>query len=206
MSSSDSLWAKRKLKESPEARERRLARCRAYSKAHREEFKVYQQEYLARKEREDPSFRTKRLARSRKNTRARIYRIRYGISVADFDAMFARQRGRCAVCKRKQEDTKTPKRRLCVDHSHTTRRLRELLCGSCNSMLGFAGDDANTLVKGAIYLVKHGGKRPLRKLVNALNRLVSGVRSSRSARSKSRSKSRGGVNSRRRRKSSHGRG
>jgi hypothetical protein len=77
-------------------------------------------------------------------------------------------------------------------------------------MLGFAGDDASTLVRGVIYSLKHGGKRPLRKLLDALNRLVSGASASRpkSGNDKSRSdksrsdKSRSGDGGGRRRKSS----
>jgi hypothetical protein len=180
----DKSWAKRKLTESPEARERRLARCRAYQKAHRKEINEAKREYEARKALEDPAYRERRREKNRKCARRTNYRVNYGITIDEYDRMLARQRGRCAICKRKQEETRTPQKRLGVDHSHATRKVRELLCQHCNLMLGFAGDDANALVRGAIYSLKHGGKRPLRKLVDELNRLVSKANSSRSAKSK----------------------
>lgn len=193
MPSQDNSWAKRKLTESPEARERRLARCRAYQKAHRNEINEAKRKYEARKDLEDPDYRERKLERAKKYARRTKYRIYYGITVDEYDRMLARQQGRCAICKRKQEETRTPQKRLGVDHSHATRKVRELLCQHCNLILGFAGDDANVLVRSAIYLVKHGGKLPLRKLVDELNRLVSNARSAGS-------KSRGGLSPRRRKK------
>jgi hypothetical protein len=188
-------WAERKLRESPGARQRRLARSRAYQKTHKKEFRAYRRTYEERKQREDPNYRSRKLARGRNSARARRYKFNYGITIDEYDRMLARQHGRCAICKRKQEETRTPQKRLGVDHSHATRTVRELLCQHCNLMLGFAGDDANVLVRGAIYAVKHGGKPPLRKLVDELNRLVDNVRSPRS-------KSRSSLGRRRRKKSS----
>ena len=58
-------------------------------------------------------------------------RTSYGISAADFDAMLARQDGRCAICR-----TKRPKglrRVFQVDHCHKTGRVRGALCQRCNT-------------------------------------------------------------------------
>jgi len=60
--------------------------------------------------------------------------------------MVARQGGKCLICKRK------PKKFLFVDHCHARKKIRGLLCGHCNSMLGFARDNPNTLEAGARYL------------------------------------------------------
>jgi hypothetical protein len=182
MRSRDSSPSKKKKtwNESPQARERRLAAGRAYQKAHRKQYAINTANWRARKEKEDPTYLERRRAYDRNRSREK----RYGISATDYDRMLARQGGRCAICRRKQEHTRIPTRSLSVDHSHATRKIRELLCNNCNVMLGFAGDDANVLVRGAIYVVKHGGKRPLRKLVDALNRLVSNAGSPRSAKSK----------------------
>jgi hypothetical protein len=60
--------------------------------------------------------------------------------------MLARQSGLCAICKTK------PEKILCVDHSHETGQVRALLCSSCNSMLGFSGDNPARLGAGSSYL------------------------------------------------------
>jgi Recombination endonuclease VII len=187
---------KKKYNESPEARERRLAAARAYQTAHRKQYAINTANWRARKVKEDPTY----LERRREYDRNRSREKRYGISTADYERMLARQRGRCALCRRKQEHTRIPKRSLSVDHSHVTGKIRALLCNNCNVMLGFAGDDANVLVRGLILLLQHGGKRPMRRLINTLNRLVANASSARSAKSKPP----GGVSLRRRRNSSRG--
>ena len=59
------------------------------------------------------------------------YKRRYGISLAEYDALLVVQAGRCAICL--EPDSR--KKRLDVDHDHATGRIRGLLCTSCNSRL-----------------------------------------------------------------------
>ena len=70
----------------------------------------------------------------------------YGITPETYAAMVARQKGRCAHCRRR------PIRRLCVDHSHDARKLRLLLCLGCNTGFGSFGDDPELMRAGADYL------------------------------------------------------
>jgi hypothetical protein len=61
---------------------------------------------------------------------------RYGITEAEYTALFEKQGGVCAICK------KLPQKRLCVDHVHDeTKRVRGLLCKSCNMAIGLLKDD-----------------------------------------------------------------
>lgn len=82
----------------------------------------------------------------------REYHLRneYGLTVADYDAILARQKGRCKICgggpNGRQKD------RFHVDHDHATGKVRGLLCYRCNKMVGLAGDSAETLMKAASYL------------------------------------------------------
>ncbi len=71
---------------------------------------------------------------------------RYGLSEADYDNMSARQNGACAICRKK------PDERLCIDHSHVTRKLRDLLCRRCNGGLGCYDDDPVLVRAAADYL------------------------------------------------------
>jgi hypothetical protein len=71
----------------------------------------------------------------------------YGLTIADYDRMLARQGGVCAVCEREPG-----KRRLAVDHCHILHRVRGLLCTTCNTGLGQYHDDPVLMRKGAAYL------------------------------------------------------
>jgi hypothetical protein len=102
---------------------------------------------------EDPEFREKVKGESRAyrvtnadavNMPARVRK--YGLSVPEFVAMVARQKGLCAVC------LKVPERGLCIDHDHEIRKLRSLLCGKCNLGLGNFNDDSAAMRRGADYL------------------------------------------------------
>ena len=56
---------------------------------------------------------------------------RYGISFTheQYQAMYKRQGGVCAVCKRPPTTV-----RLAVDHDHQTKKIRGLLCRGCNRL------------------------------------------------------------------------
>lgn len=63
---------------------------------------------------------------------------KYGITQADWDAMYAAQGGVCAVCKIPGRVGKHGK--LAVDHCHATGRVRGLLCTPCNISIGILGE------------------------------------------------------------------
>ena len=62
--------------------------------------------------------------------RKSAYKIKYGITLDDYNKMFKEQKGRCAICERHQNDLT---RTLCVDHDHKTNQVRALLCVTCNT-------------------------------------------------------------------------
>lgn len=43
-------------------------------------------------------------------------------------------------------------KKICIDHNHTTGVARGLLCGNCNSMIGLAKEDPETLRAAARYV------------------------------------------------------
>lgn len=60
--------------------------------------------------------------------------------------LLLKQDGCCAICNIPEKDLK---RKLSIDHCHTTGHIRGLLCGRCNTLLGFA-KDSTYILKGAI--------------------------------------------------------
>jgi hypothetical protein len=86
---------------------------------------------------------------SRVERRRRGWLKRYGMTVADYDALFASQGNRCAVCRRKRLEGE---RAFAVDHCHTGGAVRGILCKDCNFALGHAKDNPKTLRALARYL------------------------------------------------------
>ena len=72
----------------------------------------------------------------------------YGMTDAEFGAMYRNQRGRCAICHENG--------RLVVDHDHTTGQVRGLLCNRCNLTLGALRDEPELAELMIRYLESHG--------------------------------------------------
>ena len=126
------------------------ARRRKHARRHREEERARSAEY----QREN---REALLARQRAHDfRVRLERM-YGLTRAKYIEMLQQQGGLCAICK-------MPERRryrngalyaMSVDHNHSTGRVRSLLCGRCNSLLGQSNDRPWVLRAAATYLESH---------------------------------------------------
>ncbi len=86
--------------------------------------------------------------------------INYGCTSNEYEAMFAAQRGRCAICKAPEINLhKGRLRNLSVDHDHASGRIRALLCGACNTGLGSLKHDLAVLEAAIAYLEAHAPNR-----------------------------------------------
>jgi hypothetical protein len=87
----------------------------------------------------------------RQNAHYRRHHLKkkFGITPEDYEDMVAAQDGKCAICA--TADT-SPDAWFCVDHDHTTGKVRGLLCRTCNTSIGQAGDDPARLRKAIAYL------------------------------------------------------
>jgi len=92
---------------------------------------------------------TCRRAKERKTSRAKTLMTRHDMMIIEYDRLFVEQKGRCAICKRTQEDL-----RLAVDHSHQTGNRRGLLCRMCNLGLGNFRDNPSALRSAIRYLAR----------------------------------------------------
>lgn len=77
--------------------------------------------------------------------RERNYKIKYGITISDYDLLYAKQEGRCAICEKLSS-------KLSVDHCHKSNKIRGLLCLRCNLALGYLDDDPRNFIKAVNYL------------------------------------------------------
>lgn len=82
-------------------------------------------------------------------TREMHIKRKYGLSIQQYNEMFEEQNGLCAICSykfgQKQGD-------CYVDHCHTTKIVRGLLCQNCNSAIGYARDNPDILIKASKYV------------------------------------------------------
>jgi hypothetical protein len=82
---------------------------------------------------------------------------RYGITLSEYDAMFTKQNGCCAICNKPESQSfDGVVYRLAVDHNHATGTIRALLCSRCNTTIGKVEEDIDLLANMITYLNKHG--------------------------------------------------
>lgn len=70
-------------------------------------------------------------------------RQRYGLLMAEWDALFASQGNACATC----ESVDPGGQPWQTDHDHKTGRVRGILCMRCNVALGLLGDDHDSVMR-----------------------------------------------------------
>ena len=88
-----------------------------------------------------------RFKSNRERTRDKYLIRKYRISSEKYASMLLEQNGVCAICGGVSRG-----RRLSVDHSHLTHKVRALLCNNCNSLLGHSRDNPGILRQAASYL------------------------------------------------------
>lgn len=108
------------------------------------------------KKRVDPELRRRR----------RDYEARrmYGLTPGELSRLADEQGGACAICGHvpQKEDRAHPRFRrgfasalLHIDHDHVTGKVRALLCGKCNILIGLADEDCDRLTAAIEYLRGH---------------------------------------------------
>ena len=88
-------------------------------------------------------------------TKKRDYVLRktYGLSTKEYNKIFEKQNGKCAICSKHQSQLSRP---LNVDHCHNTNKIRDLLCDRCNLTVGYVENcNINDILN---YINKHKEK------------------------------------------------
>jgi hypothetical protein len=73
----------------------------------------------------------------------------YGMKPGDRKNLLESQDNLCAICKKNLIGIK-----YCVDHDHTTKKIRGILCNECNTGLGKFKDSLQLLKEVVLYLEK----------------------------------------------------
>lgn len=73
----------------------------------------------------------------------------YGISVEEYEALFEKQGGKCAICEKDLNKASH------VDHCHDSGKIRGILCPACNKGIGHFYDSPELLIKAAGYCKRH---------------------------------------------------
>jgi len=122
-----------------------------YREQHRDKINAKQKEYYQRTK-EAKQAQQKRYMQTPQGKLARRYshiKHRYGLSKEDYSKLLEKQNNVCAICLNPETIENSI---LCVDHCHTTGKVRGLLCRMCNSALGKFGDNLSNLKRAVAYL------------------------------------------------------
>jgi hypothetical protein len=117
-------------------------------KIHREKNNLY---YQNNKEKKAIYSKTRR-EKNTKSYRNTAYKYKYGISIDEYEELLLKQNNSCDICKISQDDLNY---NLVVDHCHTTKLVRGLLCRNCNLALGYLKDNIETVSSTLSYLNKY---------------------------------------------------
>lgn len=128
--------------------ERRRAYKRAQYYKHREKILAQQKARYALKGEEIRAVR-------RKSDRKYDLKKYYGMTVEEWDIMFDEQGKCCAVCKSPEP---LGHGHWHTDHDHNTGVVRGILCGPCNTTIGFAKENVDRLRSLADYLEYNHGR------------------------------------------------
>jgi len=94
---------------------------------------------------------------NKKAQRERDLLSRYNISIKDYDLMRENQKYKCKCCGVSEQELlelypASHHKILCVDHCHSTQKVRGLLCNKCNTLIGFLETRNQHLEKALNYI------------------------------------------------------
>jgi hypothetical protein len=77
----------------------------------------------------------------------------YGVSREQFDELYRKQNGVCAICRKPETRIRAGRlTNLAVDHCKNAGHVRGLLCASCNSAIGLMGHSVAIAGRALKYL------------------------------------------------------
>jgi hypothetical protein len=143
------------------------AYIKRWQKANPDKVALYQKRWRKKKGKRWLKAYNRRHAQKYRKTRPQSYynaqrkchfRDTYGITIEEYNALLKHQKRKCAICGKRHYEKKG--KRLHVDHCHKSKKVRGLLCSSCNNLLRCAKDDIKIMKKAEKYLYAIHRVRP----------------------------------------------
>ena len=116
---------------------------RQYYIKNRERVKEYHNKYY-QEHKDQWHERYKKRYRDPLKRRDSELRNKFGITLEDYNILLDKQKGCCLLCNRHYSELV---KALAVDHNHTTGKIRGLLCGPCNTRLGWFETSRDLILK-----------------------------------------------------------
>jgi Recombination endonuclease VII len=91
-----------------------------------------------------------------RNTKEVCRRLKFDVN--HYYEMLKSQEGKCAICRQYETRKSRTEGKTCaltIDHDHVTGQIRELLCHSCNVVVGHCRESIDLLNATISYLKKH---------------------------------------------------
>jgi hypothetical protein len=107
------------------------------------------EQYVAKRRAAQKRWRQANLEHRREQVRNGLRKMTYGLSPQEYATLVAAHPV-CDICGRSGSE-KWPYK-LWVDHDHSTKKIRGMLCASCNRALGYFRDNPNFCRNAAEYL------------------------------------------------------
>lgn len=127
--------------------ERARAYFREWKKKNADKVRGYDRAYRAKKG------DTLRLARKAYKRDLNL-RTNYGVTASEFESLAAAQSNKCAICAVEMSRGRG-RTGAQLDHNHSTKKTRGVLCHGCNTGIGLFREDVESLRAAVVYLDKH---------------------------------------------------
>jgi len=149
-----------------QTKEERKEKARIYYQKNKDKINVYTKIYYQKnreeikEKRNTPEARAKKKPldkkwRDKNKANKKIYDFKrnYGITQKEYNEIYLRQGGVCAICGNKEIIKINGKvKSLSIDHNHITGEIRGLLCHYCNVAIGILKEDISIFQKCIEYL------------------------------------------------------
>lgn len=122
---------------------------REYYKKNKVTLDAYKQEWIKNNPDQHLEHQERYRDKSKEKRQAWQRKYLYGLDHEAFLKMLEDQKHCCALCSESFE-----KKKIFVDHCHSTGDVRGLLCPACNTALGLIKDDLKWLAKAKKYLTE----------------------------------------------------
>ena len=128
-------------------KEKIKAKRKAYYEANKEKTKAYYEATKEKRKAKSKAYNEANKEKRKAYNLAYTLKYKYNMTLEERDRMLKKQNTKCKIC-----NIKFSKATPCIDHCHTTNKVRGILCPFCNTGLGYFKDNTESLTNAITYL------------------------------------------------------